>query len=235
MQTLTNHDVDIEMAPVVDGAVTTLPSGKLHGYPTFAAFVTRDQDAAIYRKFESLSARNLLYLQSEIHELQGQLEELDDADAKSSSFEVEGVARAWHHYSAEMNTHARKHRELQEKIRVKIKEYRKSRLKAQGERMRLTSYADEALILENQVLALQRPSSRTLRVFKQWFKASTRRPVLLGRDETLFDDEQDIVALAPVETDRLNVFLQAYFGRFFEVCPLKPTYLISFPFAFRFP
>jgi hypothetical protein len=48
-------------------------AGRLKGYPTFSAFIARDQDAAIYRKYESLSARNLLYLSSEIHELEGQL------------------------------------------------------------------------------------------------------------------------------------------------------------------
>jgi hypothetical protein len=35
--------------------------------PSFAEFI------AIYRKFERLSVRNLLYLQSELHDLEGQL------------------------------------------------------------------------------------------------------------------------------------------------------------------
>ena len=41
--------------------------------------------------------------------------------------------------------------------------------------------------------------------------------MLWGRDEHLFSDERDLVALAPVETDRLNIFLKDHFGYFFKV------------------
>ena len=75
---------------------------------------------------------------------------------------------------------------------------------------------DKAMILESRVLALNAPSSRTLKNFKIWFK-STSVFALRGRDEQLFDNENDLVALAPVETDRLNVFLSSYFGWFFKV------------------
>ena len=40
--------------------------------------------------------------------------------------------------------------------------------------------------------------------------------MLWGRDASLFDDEQDLVALAPVETDRLNIILENYFGWLFK-------------------
>ena len=76
---------------------------------------------------------------------------------------------------------------------------------------------DEAMILESRVLALNAPSSRTLKNLKIWFK-STSVFALRGRDEHLFENEHDLVALAPVETDRLNLFLSSYFGWFFKVC-----------------
>ena len=98
--------------------------GMLKGYPTFSAFIARDQDAAIYRKYESLSARNLLYMSSEIHELEGKLKALDEADFKSSCFVAEGSARKWEHYSTGEHPKIQEHRELQAKIRVKLKEYR---------------------------------------------------------------------------------------------------------------
>jgi hypothetical protein len=97
---------------------------KLKGYPTFSAFITRDQDAAIYRKYESLSARNLLYLSSEIHELEGHLKALDEADFRSSCFVAEGAARKWEHYSSGIEQGVQAHRDLQAKIKVKLKEYR---------------------------------------------------------------------------------------------------------------
>ena len=41
--------------------------------------------------------------------------------------------------------------------------------------------------------------------------------MLWGRDKSLFDDSRDLVALAPVDTDRLNVFLKSYVGWLFQV------------------
>lgn len=76
---------------------------------------------------------------------------------------------------------------------------------------------DKALILENQVLKLSAPTPRVLKAFQRWFQ-SNPRPVLWGPDKDLFRDERDLVALAPVDTDRLNIFLQKYFGWFLQVC-----------------
>lgn len=42
-------------------------------------------------------------------------------------------------------------------------------------------------------------------------------PALWGHDKHIFDKRDDLIALAPVDTDRLNVFLKAYFGWFFQV------------------
>ena len=67
------------------------------------------------------------------------------------------------------------------------------------------------MVLESQILQLNPPSSRTMRNFKRWFKPAAT-PTLWDRDEHLFDKEHDLVALAPVDTDRLNLFLSSYCG-----------------------
>ncbi len=72
------------------------------------------------------------------------------------------------------------------------------------------------MVLESQVLALSPPTSRTLKAFRRVF-TSEPIPVLWGRDRDLFNNERDLVALAPVDTDRLNIFLQTYFGWVFKV------------------
>jgi hypothetical protein len=72
-------------------------------------------------------------------------------------------------------------------------------------------------MLESQVLALQRPDTRSLKNFKKWFRSGTSDPVLLGRDVTLFDNEEDLVVLAPVESDRLTRVLRRYLGWFLRV------------------
>jgi hypothetical protein len=66
------------------------------GYPRFAAFISEDKDksSTIYRRFERLAARNLLYLESELAELEAKQDELDEAYQKESS-EIKMTARSW--------------------------------------------------------------------------------------------------------------------------------------------
>ena len=98
---------------------------RLEGFPSFAQFIASDGDAAIYRKYSHLSARNLLYLQSELHALEKRLQILDREDAKDlDNTEAQKAARDWSHFSDRNNERACQHRELQIEIRVKIKEYR---------------------------------------------------------------------------------------------------------------
>ncbi|KAL8652115.1 MAG: hypothetical protein Q9226_004399 [Calogaya cf. arnoldii] len=212
-----NNSVDIELAQSPSRRLPSTP--RLPGYPSFAHFISQDGDAAIYRKYESLSARNLLYLQSELHELEGQLEEIDAEDAKNKVVddqESQKIARLWHHYARADNGRAIRHRKLQVKIRAKIKEYRTYMLMGRWERIRLMDGSqDEALVLESRVLTLSAPTPRSLALFKRWYLHHPL-PVLWGRDKDLFRNEQDLVALAPIETDRLNIFLQKYLGWFLK-------------------
>ncbi len=116
------QNVDIELA----SRPSSRPA-RLDGFPSFAEFIAEDRDAEIYRKFGHLSSRNLLYLQSELHELEAQLQELDREDAKDIGNETaQKVARHWRDYSDESNDRARQHRALQRKIKEKMKEYRTS-------------------------------------------------------------------------------------------------------------
>jgi len=47
------------------------------GYPSVAALAGKDNDFAIFRKFRYLNARNLLYLQAELVDLENELETID--------------------------------------------------------------------------------------------------------------------------------------------------------------
>lgn len=81
----------------------------------------------------------------------------------------------------------------------------------------LKLFVDEGLMLESQILTLNSPSSKTLKILRKWFRLNST-PVLWGRDEHLLNQEHehDLVALAPIDTDRLNIFLKSYFGCFFR-------------------
>ena len=124
-----NGDVDVELGSLSTSktASTIPPKPSLPGYPSFANFIAEDADAAIYRKYEQLSARNLLYLQSELHELEGNLEDLDAVDfeeREADDSEAQQIARYWKSYSRSESKRAVERRELQGRIKKKIKEYR---------------------------------------------------------------------------------------------------------------
>ncbi|KAL8886834.1 MAG: hypothetical protein Q9205_006461 [Flavoplaca limonia] len=192
--------VDIELGLTLPATETEVehPPEQLAGYPTFAEFIARDRDAAIYKRFERLSARSLLYQQSELHELEKQLEDFDREDAKDiDDQEAREAAVKWVHYATSTSERAQKRRALHAKIQAKIKEYH------------------EALVLESQVFALSRPASRVLRDFRRAFGKDTM-PALWDRDEHLYDNERDLVALAPDDHDRLNMMLKDFFGFLFK-------------------
>ena len=98
---------------------------RLEGYPSFAEFIAKDKDAAIYRRFESLSARNLLYQQSELHHLENKAAELDQEEAKEIENEnAQQAARYWSYYANDTSEPGCVRRALQDEIKVKIKAYR---------------------------------------------------------------------------------------------------------------
>ena len=116
-------DTDIEL-----GAPPSLPTRRcLDGFPSFSHFIAGDSQEAIYRKFGSLSARNLLYQQSELHHLEHELEIYDNEDAHDlNNVPAQQRARLWDHYSLDDSDDARLRRELQAKIKCRMKDYRKS-------------------------------------------------------------------------------------------------------------
>jgi hypothetical protein len=54
---------------------------RLDGFPALSNFMGADQEGTIFQRFDRLSARNLLYLQSNLNELQAKLDKLDHIDA----------------------------------------------------------------------------------------------------------------------------------------------------------
>lgn len=114
--------------------------GKVHyvrGYPSLAAFIASDSDhsTAIYRRFDRLSARNLLYLQSELVELEAVQDALDLEDYRASTIAKQG-ARNWQTLTeragSPSNLRERQRLELALKIREKLREYRRSGLRMIG-------------------------------------------------------------------------------------------------------
>ena len=96
-----------------------------HNYSTFADFIATDDELPIFRRFDRLNARNLLYLQSELIALEAQLQALDYEDIEDGSMDVMLSAKCWETLSLRAEEHPREaeRMELIIKIRTVIKEY----------------------------------------------------------------------------------------------------------------
>ena len=104
------------------------------GYPSLAAFIASDLDhsSVLYKRFNKLSARNILYLQSELAELERRQDEFDEQDLLDDDLSMKKIARNWRAFSdaaAVTGSRAEKRMELSIEIRNKIKEYSKIKLR----------------------------------------------------------------------------------------------------------
>ncbi|KAL5083489.1 hypothetical protein Trisim1_001419 [Trichoderma cf. simile WF8] len=163
------------------------------GFAQVARWIALDPDkeTSIYRKFDELAARNLLYLQSELLVLENELDQLDRSDAKSDDMNLADAIMTWETLERQYNTGSEKAQvrmDLIVKIRAKIKEYH------------------EALLLQSEIAKLKQPSKRILDTYREWF--NNPRPVLGGLSKTFLDDPDDLVGLHSLETDYLSIFLR---------------------------
>ncbi|OCK98222.1 uncharacterized protein K441DRAFT_482695, partial [Cenococcum geophilum 1.58] len=175
----------------------------LEGFHSLSALLASDPDLQVYRRFDSLASRNLLYLQAEILDLEARLEELDTADLEvanaeeSEWMEVKLSARCWEAFVEKAESGEEREAERMRLIR-QIRE-------------RLAEYQD-AIIRQSTILNLENPNARVRSAITGWFEQN--RP-LVGHGRNLFNGKAkyDIVALrTPPDQDRLSMFLQNHLG-----------------------
>ncbi|MCJ1245211.1 hypothetical protein MMC30_002412 [Trapelia coarctata] len=174
-----------------------------NGFPLVAAFIAEDKDktSTVYRRFDRLAARNLLYLQSRLIQLEAKQDRYDAEDLQDGDLEAKRAATSWEDFEASSTVREREkwRMETAEAIQKTLKEYH------------------EALLLHSGVLKLEAPANRTLKAFKDWFgnpnEGNTR---LRGQSSHILDDENDLIALRiPAEQDRLTKLVQRYFPLLF--------------------
>lgn len=68
---------------------------KFHSHATFADYLASDPELLIFRRFDLLNARALLYLQSELISLETQLLEFDQEDVNDGSMDVMLAAKCF--------------------------------------------------------------------------------------------------------------------------------------------
>ncbi|KUL83695.1 hypothetical protein ZTR_07476 [Talaromyces verruculosus] len=180
------------------------PSSPPEGFASVARWISFDPDneTFIYRKFGELAARNLLYLQCELLVLERQLNDLDQNDTKSDDMDLKDAARTWETFTQQYEDgikEANDRMDMITRLRAKLKEY------------------NEALLLQREIMKLERPNKRVLDAYREWFK--TPYPALGGRAKTVLDNSDDLVALNMVsEADYLSILLRRHWPVKEELC-----------------
>jgi len=88
------------------------------GYRGFSAFLASDNDFLIFRRFGSVNARLLLYLQDGIAVLESKLEDLEDLHAQDSAVDIYNRLFYWEALPARTR--------LLEQLNVKVRQYSES-------------------------------------------------------------------------------------------------------------
>lgn len=103
-----------------------------NGFASVAAFIAKDQDntSTIYRRFDRLTARNLLYLQAKVQKLETVLDELDDEDLRTGDEQSARAATSWEEFEALSKTRDREQKRMgvAGEVEVAIRTYRKKLL-----------------------------------------------------------------------------------------------------------
>jgi hypothetical protein len=100
------------------------------GYPSFAAWIGRDPDSEtlVFRRFRRLSARNLLHLQSQLIQLEYEIDALDEEARRSSDLDACQASRRW-----ETLTQLATDSQRPEKVRLEKVAELSARMKEYGE------------------------------------------------------------------------------------------------------
>ncbi|KAF1365087.1 hypothetical protein EJ07DRAFT_96542, partial [Lizonia empirigonia] len=160
-----------------------------------------DNETLIFRKFDGLGVRNLLYMQAELFDIEKRVLAFERQISSCQDMDLRVSVRRWETFVENAaSTHPRPEQELMKlvkEMREKTKEYQ------------------EALVLQAQVANLGQPSRRALRLFRRWFGGTSRkkkgldaRPILSGEARRMLEDGDDLAALrVPEEDDRLSQLL----------------------------
>ncbi|KAK1850353.1 hypothetical protein CCHR01_06978 [Colletotrichum chrysophilum] len=170
------------------------------GYLTAASWLARDVDneTLIFRKFDTLSAANLLYMQSEILELEKRLEHMHLITVQSDDMDLRDAASTWETLIEQSRAGATSFRQDAKARMDLIRELRE----------RLREY-HEMLLLQSQIAQLKPPEDRPLAAVRHIFEKPHH--ILGGKAKSFLKDQANLVTLKnPNEIDYLSRFLQRH-------------------------
>ncbi|KAI0505167.1 hypothetical protein F5B22DRAFT_661812 [Xylaria bambusicola] len=143
-----------------------------------------------FRRFGSLNAPNLLYLQTELIDLQNKLQKQAKVDSASGHLEPSIYHRDWQTLSEPVNTEGESSAQwhIMLKAREKLKEY------------------NQAICLQDMIASFGPPSEQDFKSLQKWMKDPQMGNIyLLGPDSDVWNsfDTSELVCLKPGRTDSL--------------------------------
>jgi hypothetical protein len=174
------------------------------GYSALAGFMAANPEAAIVKRFQSLSMENILLLQAELIDIEIQYRDAVKANDASSDPERSKFSRDWYLMSAANDdSGASEQWKLMLRFRDKSREFSKSSFSLGAEDSTLTwKYLDEAILQYHQMSTLPMPSRETHDAFLEWKSRPTMGNVyLFGRDRHVWNERDDLVVIRAVPVD----------------------------------
>lgn len=131
------------------------------GYPRLAALMGTHPEMTAFRRFGSLNALNLLYLQAELMSLEIKLQKQAEVDTASGHFENSIYHRDWQTLSEPTKTESGKSTQwhIMLEVRDKLKEY--SELSRESSIMALTLWAENTYFRSSHLFAANNCEVRT--------------------------------------------------------------------------
>ncbi|KAJ0425118.1 hypothetical protein BJY00DRAFT_202964 [Aspergillus carlsbadensis] len=158
------------------------PRPTMHGYERLANLMASDKGLSIFRSFKKLNAKNLLYLQAEIVNVQTELEEIIEADETSRDGTREKFSTSVYYLKEGIESGSEQWEKVLE-LRELLDKYNTAALQ----------YA--------QILRLKRPHDTDRDVLKTWLSQNafcstvTEFDQWFGQEGTNDENERDLVTL----------------------------------------
>ncbi len=213
---------DIEMQSIP--SPQPQPPPKHRGYPALANFIGSDKDFFIFRKFNVLSARSLLFLQDELSELEEQLNSIDIAESGR------GDPRDLWNLSSRREDENLERKKLMGVLSVKIKEYRVWCPKTNFFQWFSTNHnIEEALQSQARTLALEKVPDLTVESVSNWLD---NMKSVVEPESHFLDDKDDLVSLSGEHSSKelLERYLENnWYHLFVTKVRLPPLLKFSFP------
>ncbi|OAL07678.1 hypothetical protein IQ06DRAFT_264843 [Phaeosphaeriaceae sp. SRC1lsM3a] len=179
---------------------STSPLPSLHSHRTFGEFVCSDPELLLFRRFDVLNARALLYMQSELICLEARLREFDEGDEKNGSLEAMMPAVCFETILSRSSA-GDQHEADRWQLIQRIQE--------------LTYQYNKMLLAQKQVRDIPGPNRRVWEVFSSWFR---QKKPLYGKSGDLVTSnmQSEFVAAGSMgDNDLLTRFTEHLIGRAF--------------------